>query len=60
MIHWNETLERAEDDTKILSKVTGSMELPLTEGVIPGGPVLNRGTKGVQIMSLVLYMQNLR
>ena len=31
MIHWNETLERAEDDTKILSKVTGSMELPLTE-----------------------------
>lgn len=23
MIHWNETLERAEDDTRILSKVTG-------------------------------------
>ena len=45
---------------RILSKVTGSMELPLTEGVIPGGPVLNRGSKGVQIMSLVLYMQNLR
>lgn len=44
----------------ILSKATGRVEFPLTEGDIPGEPDLSRGSRGVQIMSLVLDMQNLR
>lgn len=45
---------------RFLSKVTERVEAPLMEGEIPGETGLSRGSRGVQVMSLVLDMQNLR